>query len=57
MADHGGDMNKVISEGLVKIIIGEQQVSYLDTMIGQLKQMGLEDICKQLSNNLMLFQI
>lgn len=48
--DNAADMKKVISEGLTKIIIGEQPVEYLDTMASELDKLGMKQICQELKD-------
>ena len=45
------DVNKTVLEGLAKIIIGEQPVSYYSTILEEVKAMGLEDALAELNAN------
>lgn len=48
--EKGADMKKIILEGITKIIIGEQQISYLDTIIEDLNSVGMNEVCKELNS-------
>lgn len=48
--DSAADMKKIINEGLTKIIIGEQPISYLETMTAELEKLGMEKICQELKS-------
>jgi len=45
----GADMKKVYSEGITKIIIGEQPMSYLDNMLSELNKLGMDQVCKEMT--------
>lgn len=47
--EKGADMKKVILEGITKIIIGEESISYLDTMIEDLNSLGMAEACEEMN--------
>lgn len=47
---NGADMKKLITEGITKIIIGEEPLEYLDTMIAELEALGMQDVCDEMNN-------
>lgn len=47
---NGADFKKVITEGITKIIIGEQPITYLDTIINDLNKLGMETICEEMNS-------
>lgn len=47
--EKGADMKKVIIEGVTKIIIGEEPMSYIDTIIENLNSLGMQDVCAELN--------
>lgn len=48
--EKGADMKKVIIEGITKIIIGEEPIEYLDTMIETLNSLGMQEVCNELNS-------
>ena len=48
--EKGADMKKVIIEGITKIIIGEEPIEYLDTMIETLNSLGMKEVCNELNS-------
>lgn len=47
---NGADMKKLITEGITKIIIGEEPLAYLDTMVEELDELGMQEVCDELNN-------
>lgn len=48
--EKGADMKKVIIEGITKMIIGEEPVTYLDTVIENLNSLGMQKVCEELNS-------
>jgi putative aldouronate transport system substrate-binding protein len=46
---NGADYEKIMMEGFTKIIIGEQPISYVDTIIKDVRALDVQTACAEIT--------